>query len=96
MLVHLQQDASSATLSKQLLDNGNEKVPIDAVTKCISFPSNFCTIVPTTEQLIQNVFPQIATNYKNHERLCKRAILAVKNNYVNAINNNSRTNFRQI
>ena len=51
MGVHLQQDASSATFSKQLLlDNGKEKVPIDAVTKCISFPSNFCTIVPSTEK----------------------------------------------
>ena len=87
MRVHLQQDASSATFSKQLLDNGNEKVPIDAVTKCISFPSNFCTIVPSIEQLIQNVFPQIATNYENHEGLHERAILTEKNNDVNAINN---------
>ena len=87
MPVHLQQDASSATFSKQLLDNGNEKVPIDAVAKCISVASNLCTVVPSTEQLIQNVFPQIATNYENHERLCERAILAEKNNDVNAINN---------
>ena len=70
MRVYLQQDASSSTFSKQLLDNVNEKVPIDAVTKCFSFPSNFGTIMPSTEQLIQNVFPQNATNYKNHERLC--------------------------
>ena len=32
------------------------------------------------------MFPQIATNYENHERLCKRAILAEKNNDGNAIN----------
>ena len=87
MHVHLQQGALSTTFSKQLLENGNEKVPIDAVTECISFPSNFCTIVPSTEQLIQNVFPQIATNCKNHERLCQRAVLASKNNDVNTINN---------
>ena len=49
MRVDLQQDASSATFSKQFLENGNEKVPIVAVTKCISFPTNFCTIVPCTE-----------------------------------------------
>ena len=66
MRVHLQQDASSSTFSKQLLDLGNGKVPIDVATKCISFPSNICTIVPCTEQLIQSVFPQIVTNYKNH------------------------------
>ena len=87
MHVHLEQDASSATFSEQLLENGKEKVPIVTVTKCISFPSNFCTIVPSTEQLIQNMFPQIATNCENHERLCERAILAEKNNDVNAINN---------
>ena len=86
MRVHLQQDASSATFSKQLLENGNEKVPIDAVRKCILFPTNFYTIMPFTEQLIQNLFPQIATNYENHERLRERAILAEKN-YLNSINN---------
>ena len=85
--VHLQQDASSATFSKQLLDSGNEKVPIDAVIKCISFPTNFCTIVPCTEQLIQNVFSKIAKNNENNERLCERAILTEKNNDGNAINN---------
>ena len=86
MREYLQQDALSVTFSKQLLDLGNGKVPIDAATKCISFPSNFCTIVASTEQLIQNVFPQIATNYENHERLRERAILAEENNDVNAIN----------
>ena len=80
------QDASSATFSKQLLDNGNENVPIDAVTKCFSFLSNVCVIVPSIAQLIQNGFPQFATNYENYERLCERAILAAKND-VNAINN---------
>ena len=43
--------------------------------------------MPSTEQLIQNVFPKISTNYENHEWLCERAILAAKNNGVNAINN---------
>ena len=43
--------------------------------------------MPYTEQLIQNVFPQIATNYENHERQRERAILAEKNNDVNEINN---------
>ena len=65
MQVHLHQHASSATFPKQLLDNGNDKVPIDEVTKCISFQSSFCTIEQSTEQLIQNVVPEIATNYEN-------------------------------
>ena len=68
------------------MENGNEKVPNDALAKCISFPSYFGTVVPFTEQLIQNVFPQTATNYENHERLHERAILAEKSNEVNAIN----------
>ena len=46
--------------------------------------------MPSTEKLIQNVFPQIAGNYKNHERLFERAILAAKNNDVNAINNTTQ------
>ena len=88
MRVHLQQDVSSVTFSKRFLDNGKGKVPIDAVTKCISFPSNFCTILPSTEQLIQNVFAQIATNYKNNnEWLYECAILAAKYNDLNAIKN---------
>ena len=37
MRVHLQQDALSATFSKQLLENGKEKVPIDAVTTAFHF-----------------------------------------------------------
>lgn len=86
MRVHLQHDASAATFSKQLLDIGNGKVPLDAETKCISFPANFCVMVPSIEELIQKVFPQIATNHKNHQWLCERAILAAKNNDVNAIN----------
>lgn len=85
MRVHLQRNASTI-FSKQLLDIGNGKVPVDADTKYISFPLNFCVIVPSIEQLIQKVFPQIATNYKNHQWLCERAILAAKNTDVNAIN----------
>ena len=33
------------------------------------------------------MFPQLATNYKNHQRICERVILAAKNNEVNAVNN---------
>ena len=68
------------------MDTDKEKVPIDAVRKCISYQSNFCTILPT-KQLIKNVFSQIAKNFKNHERLYERAILAAKNNDIVAIYN---------
>ena len=33
------------------------------------------------------MFPQILTNYENHERLRERAVLAEKNIDVNIINN---------
>ena len=49
MRVHLQVRYIVATFPKQLLDNGNEKLAIDSVTKYISFPSNFCTVVPSTQ-----------------------------------------------
>ena len=42
--------------------------------------------MPSTEQLIQNVFPQIAMNNENHEWLSERAILTEKND-GNAIYN---------
>lgn len=44
-------------------------------------------IVQSIKELIKNVFPNISRNYKNHEWLCERAILAPKNKVVDAINN---------
>lgn len=86
MRVHLLQDASAQTFAKQLLDIGDGKFPNDPVTKEISFPSNFCQIQSSIEDLEKNVFPNISRNYKNHDWLCERAILAPKNDDVNKIN----------
>lgn len=55
-------------------------------TNCITLPPDFCNITPTKDELISNVFPNIAQNYKNHQWLSERAILAAKNIDVNAIN----------
>jgi len=60
------------------LNVGNGKVQVDSATNRISFPLHFCGIVPSVEQLVQKVFPQIVANYKNHQWLCERAILAAK------------------
>jgi len=68
------------------LNIGNGKIPVDSITNCISFPLNFCVIASFIEQLIQKVFSQTVANYKNHQWLCERAILAAKNTDVNAIN----------
>lgn len=81
MRVQLQNDPSGAHFSKQLLDFGNGKIPIYETTKCITFPQDFC-------KLIQNVFPNIIQNYKDHNWLSSRAILAAKNIDVNDINMN--------
>lgn len=45
MRIHSQRDASAATFSKRLLNIGEGKVPVDATTKRISFPLNFCVLV---------------------------------------------------
>ncbi|XP_029054625.2 uncharacterized protein LOC114881908 [Osmia bicornis bicornis] len=86
MRVQVQHDASAERFAKQLLDIGNGKMAIDESTQCITLPTNFCKITTTTNELIHNVFPNIAQNYKNHQWLTARAILAAKNNDVNAIN----------
>lgn len=86
MRVHLRQDASAQTFAKQLLDIGDGKSPFDPATNEISFPSNFCKLKLAIEDVEKAVFPFISRNFKNHEWLCERAILAPKNDDVNKIN----------
>ncbi|XP_075197596.1 ATP-dependent DNA helicase PIF6-like [Anomaloglossus baeobatrachus] len=50
------------------------------------FPSNFCNIVTTIEELKAKVFPNIQCNFRKSWWLCERAILAPKNDSVNKIN----------
>ncbi|GFX94737.1 ATP-dependent DNA helicase [Trichonephila clavipes] len=59
---------------------------IDESTQCITLPANFCKITENIDELVQKVFPNIAQNYKNHQWLSTRAILAAKNIDVNTIN----------
>jgi hypothetical protein len=42
--------------------------------------------------LVQKLFPNIQTNYKNHDWLGERAILAAKNKDVNELNNIIQSN----
>lgn len=86
MRIKLLNDKSAETFSKQLLTIGNGKLPCDPVTKQISFLSNFCQLESSLNGLITKIYPNISTNYKNHEWLFERAILIPTNNEVNKIN----------
>lgn len=86
MRVALENAESGYVFSKQLLDIGNGKIPTDSSTGQISFPTGFCQFTNTTQELIANVFPNIAENYNNYVWLSERAILAPKNKDVDDTN----------
>lgn len=86
MRVHLLNDVAAQNFSTQLLNIGNGEFPVDHETGYIALPSDFCQVVPSLEDVIKKVFPHVSTNYKNHNWLCERAILAPKNENVNRIN----------
>lgn len=86
MRVQIQNDPSAARFSKQLLEIGDGKMYINPTSHTLKFPDDFCNIMPSRDALIENVFPNIRANIKNHQWLSERAILAAKNVDVNAIN----------
>lgn len=86
MRIHLIKNQNALQFSKQLLNIGDGRHPIDKETQEISFPENFCQMVPSLQDVIAKVFPNISINYKNHDWLYERAILAPKNKDVNKIN----------
>ncbi|XP_063915454.1 ATP-dependent DNA helicase pif1-like [Zophobas morio] len=87
MRVHLLGDVSAQIFAKQLLDIGDGKLLADPTTQEIAFPPNFCQLQSSIEELEERVFSNIANNFRNHDWLCERAILAPKNDDVNRINN---------
>lgn len=86
MRVAVQNDQSGEVFSKQLLDIGNGKIPVDTSSGCITFPADFCQITKSKTELIDKVFPNISQHYINHVWLSERAILAAKNADVNEMN----------
>ncbi|CAK1585455.1 unnamed protein product [Parnassius mnemosyne] len=86
MHVQMLQDSSAETFSKQLLDIGNGKVAVHENTGCIKLPTDFCTIINSQNTLIDHIYPDVQTQYKNLEWLAERAILAAKNVDVNQLN----------
>ncbi|XP_028030395.1 uncharacterized protein LOC114243194 [Bombyx mandarina] len=85
MRVQMLQDPSAETFSKQLLDIGDGKVTI-AETGYIKLANDFCTIIDSQDALIEQVFPDVHTNYINLEWLAERAMLAAKNVDVDILN----------
>lgn len=71
---------------EQLLDIGGGKIEVHRNTQCITLAADFCVLTSSKEELIGKVFPDISDNYRNHEGLSERAILAPTNCDVNAIN----------
>lgn len=86
MRIHLQGNINSEEFSKNLLNLGNGNIPMDPITQEISFPENFCQLQSSITDLIENVYPNIAENYKKHDWLFERAILAAKNEDVDKLN----------
>lgn len=91
MRVRLSNDDSARKFSRQLLEIGDGKFPVDPETGCVSFPPDFCQLMSSVDNLIEKVFPSITTNYKNYTWLFERAILAPKNDNVNRINDQIQT-----
>ncbi|XP_072392548.1 ATP-dependent DNA helicase pif1-like [Diabrotica undecimpunctata] len=86
MRVTLLNDTSAENFSEQLLTIGNGQVLVDELSGLISFLNHFCNFVSSKDELINNVFPNIISNYKNNEWLSERAILAAKNKDVDDLN----------
>ncbi|XP_062529162.1 ATP-dependent DNA helicase pif1-like [Bombyx mori] len=85
MRVQMLQDPSAETVSKQLLDIDDGKVTI-AETGYIKLANDFCTIIDSQDALIEQIFPDVHTNYINLEWLAERAMLAAKNVDVDILN----------
>ena len=94
MRVRLQNDDSGQTFSDQLLAIWNGKLPVDSISGRIQLPAEFCNLVTSKNELIEEVFPNILNNYKNNKWLSERAILASNNIYVHEINNIVLTKIR--
>ena len=86
MRVELQNDQSGEVFSKQLLEIGNGKSPVDISSRLITSPINFCHFATSKNELIEMVFPNISDNYSSHDWLSERVILAPKKMDVNDMN----------
>ena len=84
MRVHLYEDSESGSYAQLLLEIGNGTIATDPQDGLINVP--YGTVVQSSAELIQAVFPQLNERYKNIAWLGERAILAPRNDTVNQIN----------
>ena len=68
------------------LERGGEIPSVHFFEKLKKIPNHFCNVVESTEVVKSSVFMNIRSCFKDHKWLCESAILAPKNNNVNAIN----------
>jgi ATP-dependent DNA helicase PIF1 len=68
-----------------LLDIGDGKVTTHEMG-CIQLTTDFCTIIDLQDALIDQIFYHVHRQYRNHEWLAERVILAAKNVDVNQLN----------
>ena len=85
MRVRLQNGDSGEKLSDQLLAIGNRKLTVDSISGRIQLPAEFCNSVTSKNELVEKVFSNILTNYKNHKGLSERAILVAKKRDIHEI-----------
>lgn len=86
MRVRLQGDDSSQEFSQQLLQIGEGRFMNTPGNYSITFPENFCNLSESVDDVVNSVFHDIGTNFKNHEWLRERAILAPRNDQVTSLN----------
>ena len=84
MRVHLFGDRESGSYSQLLLQIGNGTIATDPNDGLIIVPCG--TVIQTSTELVQAVFPQLHEQYKNTAWLAERAILAPRNDAVSQIN----------
>ncbi|XP_065835787.1 uncharacterized protein [Oscarella lobularis] len=84
MRAHLFGDAQSGAYADLLMQIGNGEIAPDPQDGLIAVPCG--TVVQSTDELLESVFPQLAERYKDIAWLGERAILAPKNDKVTELN----------
>lgn len=77
MRTRINTDTNRENFAKKLLEIGDGKLETDE-EGLITFPDNFCNFAKSKNYLINKIFTNLETNYKNDEWLCERAIFLLR------------------